>query len=101
MSRIVALVLLILMAMPALGADMAAFSRSRCFACPGRQGSGDPTMSRKLGVRTLGSAEVQKQSDAQLSAILADGSNRMPACAGKIPEADLGAPVTHLRTFAR
>ena len=95
---VVSLVLLLLLALPALG-DAAAVYKSKCFACHGENGKGDTTMGKKLGVRALGSPEVQKQTDAQLLAILKNGKNKMPAYGGKIADADLTALVAHLRTF--
>lgn len=99
MHRILVLILLLLVvALPAL-ADGAATYKAKCAACHGDDGTGQTTMGKKLGVRDLGSADVQKQTDAQLLAIVTNGKNKMPAYGGKIADPDLKALVAHLRTF--
>ena len=101
MSRFVAAALLLLLiAVPCL-ADGASLYKTKCAACHGEDGAGATTMGKKLGVRALGSAEVQKQTDAQLLAILKNGKNKMPAYGGKIADADLSALVAHIRTLKK
>ena len=98
--RTLAVAVALLFATPLLAADAAAVYKSRCFACHGAKGKGDTVIGKNLGVRDLGSAAVQSQTDAELTAIIADGKQQMPKFRGKISEADIKALVAHIRTFA-
>ena len=100
LTIVFAVVLIGWIAAPLLASDSAALYKTKCFACHGEKGNGQTVMGKKMGVRALGSAAVQAQSDAALLAILNKGQKKMPAFAGKIPEADLKLLVAHLRTFA-
>lgn len=98
---VLCLVSILFVAFPLHAADGAATFKSKCAACHGQDGSGDTTMGKKLAVRALGSAEVQKQTDAELTAVITKGKGKMPSYAGKIPDADIAALVKHIRTFAK
>jgi cytochrome c6 len=91
---------LTLIATPLLAADAAALYKTKCFACHGEKGSGDTVMGKKLGIRNLGSAPVQSQNDAALTATITNGKQKMPAYGGKLTAADIKALVAHIRTFA-
>lgn len=94
------LVLVVIIALP-LSADGPAIFKSKCAACHGQDGKGETAMGKKLGIRSLASKEVQKQTDAELLSITKNGKNKMPAYEGKIPEADLQAVIAHIRTLAQ
>jgi cytochrome c6 len=101
MSRFVAAALvLLLLAVPCL-ADGAALFKTKCAACHGENGAGATTMGKKLGIRDFGSADVQKQTDAQLVTIVKNGKNKMPAYSGKITDAEIATLVAHIRTFKK
>lgn len=91
---------LTLVGTPLLAADAATIYKTKCFACHGEKGKGDTTMGKKLGVRDLGSAAVQGQTDAALTSVIANGKQKMPAYSGKIADPDIKALVAHIRTFA-
>ncbi len=95
------LVILTLVGTPLLAADAATIYKTKCFACHGEKGKGDTTMGKKLGVRDLGSAAVQGQTNAALTAIITNGKQKMPAYSGKIADPDIKALVAHIRTFAK
>lgn len=97
--HILSAALLLLLSTPLLAADAAALYKSKCAMCHGDDGTGATTMGKKLGLRDLGSADVQKQTDAQLFDVVSKGKNKMPAYNGKIADADIKALVAHLRTF--
>lgn len=65
--------------MPVLAQDVAATYKTKCSACHGPDGKGDTVVGKKLGARDFASPDVQKQSDDELAAIIADGKNKMPA----------------------
>lgn len=79
--------LLVFLAFPAIAQaaeDGAALFKTKCAACHGQDGSGNTAMGKKQKVRDLGSAEVQKQTDAQLTDIIANGgAEKKPAHAYK------------------
>src|SRR5687767_9558368 len=82
-------------------ADTAAVYKAKCAICHGPSGEGDTPMWKKLAVKSLGSAEVQKMSDAEMLALLIKGKNKMPGFDKKLTPDELKALVAHVRTFAR
>lgn len=90
--------LLAFAALPLL-ADGAATFKAKCALCHGPDGSGDTVMGKKLGIRNLRTADVQKQTDAELIKITTDGKGKMPAYKGKVTDADIKAVVAHIRTL--
>ena len=56
---------------------------------------------RHRRVRALGSAEVQKQTDAQLIAITTDGKGKMPAYKGKLTDAQIKELVAFMRSLKK
>jgi mono/diheme cytochrome c family protein len=86
---------------PAHAQSGAALYKSKCAMCHGADGKGDTPVGKALKLRDLGSAEVQKQSDAELIAITADGKGKMPAYKGKLTEAEIKDVVSYVRTFKK
>jgi len=62
----------------AIAQDAAALYKSKCAGCHGADGSGGTAYGKKEKLRDLRSADVQKQSDAQLLAIVTKGKGKMP-----------------------
>ena len=58
---------------PAFGEDAAALFKSKCAMCHGPNGAGDTPVAKKQNIRDLRSADVQKQSDADLTAMIGEG----------------------------
>ena len=52
--------------------------KTKCAGCHGADGKGETTMGKTLKLRDLASADVQKQSDDELTTIIAAGKNKMP-----------------------
>ena len=98
---VLCLLSIVFLAFPLHAADAAATFKAKCAACHGADGSGDTTLGKKLGVRAFSSADVQKQTDAELTAIISKGKGKMPPYAGKIADPDIAALVKHIRTFAK
>jgi cytochrome c6 len=75
MSRklLVILTLAILIILPATlaAADGAAIYKAKCAMCHGANGSGMTPMGKSMKLRDLRSPEVQKQTDAEISAVVA------------------------------
>ena len=81
-------------------ADGAALFKSKCAMCHGPDGAGKTPMGQRLNIRDLRSAEVQKQSDAELSQVIGQGKGKMPAF--KTLSADqINLLVAHIRELAK
>src|ERR1700690_1781281 len=52
--------------------------KSKCAACHGADGTGSAT-GKKMGAHDFTTADVQGMSDAELSTIITNGKNKMPA----------------------
>ena len=92
---------MLLISSTVLAADGAATFKSKCAMCHGPDGSGQTPMGKKLGIRALGSADVQKQTDAELGAIITKGKEKMPSYDGKISAEEISALVKFIRTLKK
>lgn len=87
---------------PASAADDAAATfKSKCVMCHGADGAGKTPMGPKLGIRDLTSADVQKQSDAELQTVIAKGRNKMLAYGGKLSDEQISGLVKYIRSLAK
>jgi mono/diheme cytochrome c family protein len=68
--------------------------------CHGADGKGSPT-GIKMGARDFTSADVQKETDAQLAAIIDKGKGKMPAYDGKLKDTEITDLVTYIRGLAK
>lgn len=75
-------------------ADGAATYKAKCAMCHGADGS-----KSNATMRALNSADVQKQTDAQLTEITSKGKGKMPAYAGKLSDDEIKAVVAFMRTL--
>ena len=95
------LIVTILAASPAAGADNAAGAavyKSKCVTCHGADGSGT-AVGKSLKVADLRSVEVQSRPDAELTQIISDGKDNMPGFKGTITDDEITAVLAHVRTF--
>ena len=90
---------LIAVALP-LFADAAANYKAKCAPCHGADGTGNTPVGKSLHVKSLASDEVQKLSDGDLTKILHDGKNKMPAFKDKLTDAEIQDMVHYIRSFA-
>src|SRR5713226_6314099 len=58
--------------------------KAKCAVCHAANGSGDTSMGKKMKLRDLRSPEVQKQTDSELSDVIAKGKGKMPAYAKQL-----------------
>jgi mono/diheme cytochrome c family protein len=89
---------------PAVGATMvdgAGTFKAKCALCHGTDGSGNTPAGKNMGVRDLGSAAVQKQSDTQLSGIIEKGKNKMPAFKSSLNGDQVRELVALIRTLRK
>lgn len=75
--------------------------KARCAACHGATGAGDTTMGKNLKLKDLGSADVQKASDEELTTIISKGKGKMPAYDGKLSKEQIGDVVKFIRTLKK
>ena len=75
--------------------------KAKCAACHGAGGAGDTTMGKNLKLRDLGSADVQKQSDADLTDTITKGKGKMPSYDGKLSKDQIADVVKYIRSLKK
>ena len=81
--------------------DGGALFKAKCAMCHGPDGAGKTPMGQKLNVRDLRSAEVQKQSDADLTHLIGQGKGKMPAFGKSLNEDQIKSLVAHIRELGK
>ncbi len=84
----------------AVAQDAAATYKSKCAMCHGADGKGTPT-GLKMGAHDFTSAEVQKETDAELTDTVTKGKGKMPAYASKLKDTEIKDLVTYIRGLAK
>jgi len=79
----------------------ASLFKAKCAACHGTDGSGNTAIGKSMKLRDLSSPEVQKQSDAELTAITANGKGAMPAYKDKLTSDQIKQIVGYMRELAK
>ena len=92
------LAIVTLVALP-MFADGAATFKAKCSSCHGPDGAGQTAVGKSLKLRDLRSAEVQKQTDIELTKIISGGKGKMPAYGKQLSEADVAALISYVRTL--
>ena len=91
---------LVMLALPitSIAADEGAdLFKAKCAMCHGADASGKTAMGEKMKIRDLRSAEVQKQTDAELEGIISKGKEKMPAYGTKLSKEQIDKLVGFLR----
>ncbi|HVP53826.1 MAG TPA: cytochrome c [Candidatus Eisenbacteria bacterium] len=73
--------------------------KAKCAMCHGPDGNASTGMGKSMGLKPLSSPEVQKMSDADLTALVSNGKGKMPAYKGKLSDADITAVVKYVKTL--
>jgi len=94
-----AVAILLILAAPAHAQEGSALFKAKCAPCHGPDGKGQTSMGKMLKARDLGSAEVQKETDAEMTEIIDNGKGKMPGYKGKLTEAQIKSLVTYIRTL--
>jgi mono/diheme cytochrome c family protein len=68
--------------------------KAKCAMCHGADGS-----KTTMGSKALNSPDVQKMSDADLTAVIAKGKGKMPAYKGKLTDAQIKDVVGYVKTL--
>ncbi len=85
-----------------LAADTAAdVYKSKCASCHGPDGKGETAVGKNLKLKDLASAEVQKQSDADLATVIEKGKMPMPGYEGKLTKDQINDLVKHIRALKK
>jgi len=72
-----------------------------CTLCHGADGSGNTPTGKALKAKDLRSAEVQKESDEVLAAIITKGQGKMPAFGKKVSPELIKSLVAHIRKLPK
>jgi len=92
--------LLCLVGLPTLAfADGAKTFKAKCVTCHGADGSGQTPIGKSMKLRDLRSAEVQKQTDIELTKIISGGKGKMPAYGKQLSTKDVEEIIVHIRTL--
>lgn len=98
MKKTTILALLLTAAIPlAAAADNAAVYKAKCAVCHGADGAGQTPMGKKMNLRDLRAPEVQKQSNADLTKMIADGKDKMPGYKTKLSAEEIKGLVAFIR----
>jgi cytochrome c6 len=81
--------------------DGASQFKAKCSVCHGADGSGNTAVGKGMKIRDLHSADVQKQTDAELTAIITDGKGGMPAYKGKLTGDQIKQLIAFIRGLAK
>jgi cytochrome c6 len=88
---------------PAAGAQGSAEAtfKAKCAGCHGADGGAKTPAAKTLGVHDFQSPEVQKETDAELTDIIAKGKNKMPKYAEKLKDSEIKDLVAYVRTLGK
>jgi cytochrome c6 len=75
--------------------------KSKCQMCHAADGSGNTPAGQKMKARPFNSPDVMKESDAELTAIIKKGKNKMPASEGKLTDAQITDLVAYIHTLQK
>ena len=81
--------------------DAAATYKAKCSACHGADAKGDTPVGKKMGIKDLASPEVQKLSDDEMAAVIADGKNKMPSYKKSLKPEQIKELVGYVRSLAK
>lgn len=74
---------------------------AKCSICHGPDGSAKTAMGKNLKIRSFQAPEVQKQTDAELTAIITKGKGKMPVFEGKLTSEQIAQIVGYLRQLGK
>ncbi len=104
MKRLVLVALMLVVPAAALAdaaPDGVAIFKSKCAICHGADGKGQTPTGRSLKVSDLSSKDVQKQSDAELQKIIADGKGTMPSFKSALDQSSIDALIVFIRSLKK
>ena len=89
--------------LPAISAyaDAEATYKAKCAGCHGPDGAGQTAAGKAMKVRDFHSPEVQKESDAELTDIIANGKEKMPKYSDKLKDTEIKELVVYVRGLGK
>jgi cytochrome c6 len=81
--------------------DAASLFKAKCAGCHGPDGTGSTPAGKAMKVRDLHSADVQKQTDAELTEIITTGKSPMPGYKGKLTDDQIKQLVGYVRELGK
>ena len=95
--------LLALLFLPAISAfaDAEATYKAKCAGCHGPDGAGQTAAGKAMKVRDFHSPEVQKETDAELTDIIANGKDKMPKYSDKLKDTEIKELVVYVRGLGK
>jgi cytochrome c6 len=75
--------------------------KAQCQVCHGVDGLGNTPVGKALGTRPYNAPDVRKLSDANLTVIIKNGKNKMPAFGGKLTDAQIKDLVKYIHTLEK
>jgi mono/diheme cytochrome c family protein len=75
--------------------------KSKCQMCHAADGSGNTPAGKAMKARPFNSPDVLKQSDADMTAVIKKGKNKMPAFEGKLTDAQIASLIAHIHTLQK
>lgn len=82
-------------------ADAEATYKAKCAGCHGADGAGSTAAGKAMKVRDFHGPDVQKETDAELTDIVANGKNKMPKYADKLKDAEIKELVSYVRELGK
>ena len=83
----------------AFGAGAAVLWAQHCASCHGKDGSGNTTMGKKLGLKDY--TKNQAFSDAEAANVIKNGKGKMKSYKNKLSDADVKALVAYVRSLKK
>jgi cytochrome c6 len=96
-------VLLAFLLLPAVRAqaDAEATYKAKCAGCHGADGTGSTAAGKAMKLRDFHAPEVQKETDAELTEIIANGKSKMPKYADKLKDSEIKELVAYVRALGK
>jgi len=85
----------------AQGSSGATIFKSKCQLCHGPDGAGNTTLGKQLQAANLGSKDVQKRTNAELTKIVHDGQANMPPFADQLSDAEISHVIQYVRQLGK
>lgn len=103
LQRIALLTFVLALLLPSMATAQSAADlyKGKCQGCHGPGGVPSDGMAKAMGLKALGSSDVQGMSDADLTGAIENGKGKMPAFKGKLTDAQVKDMVSYIRTLKK
>jgi cytochrome c6 len=81
--------------------DAATNFKAKCAGCHGADGGGSTPAGKAMGVHDFKSADVQKETDAEMAGIISSGKGKMPKYADKLKDTEIKDLVAYIRGLGK